>query len=77
MRNDLLAMLNTVVSGLRPRKGLGQVGIIGVADKVDADVLPIRLQRLCGHARTQIGAADTDVNQVGNRFAGNACVGAV
>ena len=37
--------------GVEAEKGLGQVGIIGVADKVDADVLPIRLQRLCGHAR--------------------------
>ena len=37
--------------GVEAEKGLGQVGIIGVADKVDADVLPIGLQRLCGHAR--------------------------
>ena len=48
----------------------GDMGAIDVRDKVHVEVVFIRTQRLGHHERTEVGAADTDVNHVGDRFAG-------
>ena len=48
----------------------GDVGTIDVRNKMHIQVIFIRAQRFGHHERTQIGAADTDVDDVGNRFTG-------
>ena len=48
----------------------GNVGAIDVGDKVHVEVVFIRTQRFGDHERTEVGAADTNVDHVGDRFAG-------
>ncbi len=48
----------------------GDVGTIDVRDKVHVEVVFVWTQRFGHHERAEIRAADTDVNHVGDRFAG-------
>ena len=48
----------------------GDMGTIDVRNKVHIQVIFVRTQRFGHHERAKIGAADTDVHDVGNRFTG-------
>ena len=53
---------------------LRDVGVVGIADEMHAYVFAVVIQRLCAHLRTQIRAANADVDEIGDAFAGDAGV---
>ena len=66
--NVLEATMNSVVSGSQPLERLGDVRAVDVGDEVDAQAgLAVGLQRLGHHDRAEVGAADADVDDVGDR----------
>ncbi len=69
----LLDTMNSVVAGSRPvERGRG-VGRVDVADEPALEPgLAVGLQRLVGHHRTEVGAADADVDDGADPLAGDA-----
>ncbi len=64
----LEATMNRVVSGLSFLQRLGDVRAVDVGDEVDVQTgLAVGLERLGGHDRPEVGAADADVDDVGDR----------
>ena len=63
--------MNSVSAGVEVARGLGEVGAVDVGDEAEgqvaADVVP---QRFVGHDRAEVRAADADVDDVANAFAG-------
>jgi len=51
--------------------GLGEVRAVNVGDEPKRHgALAVMLQRFVGHDRPKVGAADTNIDDVANRFAG-------
>ena len=64
--DDEQRLLRVEVAG-----GLGEVGAVDVGDEAEAEVaLRVVAQRLVGHHRPEVGAADPDVDHVADRLAG-------
>ena len=69
----LLETMNSVVAGSRPASVVGGVGRVDVADEPALQpVLAVRRQRLVGHHRAEVGAADADVDHRADPLAGDA-----
>lgn len=51
-------------------QGFGDMSTVNIRDKMHAQMIFIRTQRLCHHIRAEIRAADTDIHHIGNRPAG-------
>ena len=67
----LEATMKSVSSGLRSRDGLGEVGAVDVGDEAEGEVaLAVVLERLVGHHRAEVRAADADVDDVADGLAG-------
>ena len=67
--NVLEAMMKSVVSGSSFLSGLDDVRAVDVGDEVRAQPrLPVGLKRLGGHDGAEVGAADADVHDVGDRL---------
>ena len=57
--------------GLEDFELLGDVGAIDVGDEMDAQArLAVGLERLGDHDRAEVGTADADVDDIGDRLAG-------
>ena len=73
----LLETMNSVVAGSRPGERRRGVGRVDVADEPALEpVLAVGRQRLVGHHRTEVGAADADVDDRPDALAGDAGPGA-
>ena len=69
----LLETMNSVVAGSRPLSVVPGVGRVDVADEPALEaVLAVGLERLVGHHRTEVGAADADVDDGADPLAGHA-----
>ena len=57
--------------GVEVLDGFGEVGAVDVGDEAEGQVaLAVVLQRLVGHDRAEVGAADADVDDVADALAG-------
>ena len=57
--------------GVEVAHGFGEVGAVDVGDEAEGEVaLAVVLQRLVGHDRAEVGAADADVDDVADALAG-------
>jgi hypothetical protein len=69
----LLAMTNRVVRGCSVASTVARSARVEVGDVMHAQLGVAKShQRLGGHARAEVGAADADVDDVADRFAGGA-----
>ena len=69
----LLETMNSVRGRVEPGQGRGGVGRVDVADEPALEaVLAVRLERLVGHHRPEVGAADADVDDRADPLAGDA-----
>ena len=67
------ATMNRVSAGSRSRRRLDEVRAVDVGDETEDEVpARVRPQRLVGHDRPEVGAADADVDDVADRPAGGA-----
>ena len=67
----LEATMNSVVSGRDDFQGLGDMRAVHIGDEVHVEArLAVGLQRFRHHDRAEVGAADADVDDIGDRFAG-------
>ncbi len=65
--------MNSVSSALEILHRLGEVGAVDVGDEAEGHAsLAVMLQRLVGHDRTKVGAADADVDHIADPLAGMA-----
>ena len=63
--------MNSVSAGSRSRVGLDEVGAVDVGNEAERHgALAVMLERLVGHHRAEVGAADADVDDVANALAG-------
>ena len=63
--------MNSVSGGVEVARRLGEVGAVDVGDEAERQVAPrVVAQRLVGHHRPEVGAADADVDDVADRLAG-------
>ena len=70
-------MMKRVSAGVEILNGLGEVGTVDVGDEPKRHgTLAVMLQRFIGHHRPEVGAADADIDDVANTFAGVAFPGA-
>ena len=64
-------MMNSVSAGSRSVNRFGEVGAVDVGNEPERHgSVAVMLQRFVGHHRTEVGAADADVDDVANAFAG-------
>ena len=69
--------MKSVSAGSRSRDGLREVGAVDVGDEAERHgALAVVLERLVGHHRAEVGAADADVDDVADALAGVALPGA-
>ena len=63
--------MNRVSAGIEIARGFGEVGAVHVGDEAECQVaLAVMAQRLVGHHRTEVGAADADVDDIADALAG-------
>ena len=56
--------------GIQALERLGDVRAVDVRYEMRRDIRLVGRERFAHHARTEVGTADTDINDVGNRLAG-------
>jgi hypothetical protein len=65
--------MNNVSSALEVARRLGEIRAIHIRDETEGHVaLAVVFQRLVGHHRPEVGAADADVDYISDAFAGMA-----
>ena len=63
--------MKSVSAGSRPVDSFRKIGAIDIGDKPERHgAVAVMLQRLVSHHRSEVGAADADVDDVANAFAG-------
>ena len=59
------------LGGVEVAHGLGEVGAVDVGDEAERQIaVAVVLERLVGHHRAEVGAADADVDDVADALAG-------
>ena len=63
--------MNSVSAGSRSRGRLDEIGAVDVGDEAERHgAVAVMLERLVGHHRPEVGAADADVDDVADALAG-------